>query len=49
MHSCLAADETTLHISVDYLTQTVVNISGKLNPFLDWVQYNQLTINWSKN
>ena len=48
MHSCLFADDTTLSISSDSLSQTIVNFSRQLIPFLDWVKYNQLTINWSK-
>ena len=48
MHSCLFADDTTLSISSDSLFQTIVNFSRQLIPFLDWVKYNQLTINWAK-
>ena len=48
MHSCLFADDTTLSISGDNLSQTIVDFSRQLIPFLDWVKYNQLTINWSK-
>ena len=43
MHSCLFADDTTLSISSDSLSQTIVNFSRQLIPFLDWVKYNQLT------
>ena len=48
MHSCLFVDDTTLSISGDNLSHTIVNFSRQLIPFLDWVKYNQLTINWSK-
>ena len=48
MHSCLFADDTTLSISGDNLSHTIVNFSRHLIPFLDWVKYNQLTINLSK-
>ena len=48
MHSCLFADDTTLSVSGDNVAQTILDFSKKLNPFLDWVKFNQLTINWSK-
>ena len=45
MHSCLFADDTALYVSGDNLSQTNVDFSMKLIPFLDWVEFNQLTIN----
>ena len=48
MDSCLFADDTTLSICGYNLSQTIADFSQKLIPFLDWVKYNQLTINWSK-
>ena len=48
MDSCLFADDTTLSIGGDNLSQTIVDFSKMLIPFLDWVKYNQLKINWSK-
>ena len=35
MHSCLFADDTTLSICGDNLSQTIVNFSRQLIPFLD--------------
>ena len=37
MHSCLFADDTTLSISGDNLSQNIVDFSRQLLPFLDWV------------
>ena len=48
MHSCLFAEYTTSSISGDNLSHTIVNISWQLIHFLDWVKYNQLTIECSK-
>ena len=48
MHSCLFAEDKTLTISGDNLSQTIVDFFKKLVPFLDWVKLNQLTINRSK-
>ena len=48
MDSCLFADDTTLFICCDNLSQTIADFSQKLIPFLDWVKYNQLTITGRK-
>ena len=48
MYSCFYADNTTLSVSGDNLYLTIADFSKKLTPFLDWVKFNQLTINWSK-
>ena len=48
MHCCLFAVDTTLSISGDGLAKTAEVFSRMLIAFLDWVKYNQLTINWAK-
>ena len=48
MHSCLFADDTTLSIIGDNLSQTIVKLSRQLIPFLDWFKLSKLKINWSK-
>ena len=45
---CLFADDTTIYGSCNNLSQLLSIIQSQLRPFLDWVKYNQLTINWSK-
>ena len=45
---CLFADDTTIFDSRNNLPQLFSLIHSQLRPFLDWVKYNQLTINWSK-
>ena len=40
MDSCLFADETTFSISGDISSQTLLDFSKKLIPFLDWAKYN---------
>ena len=48
MDSCLFADDTTLSICGDNLSKTTEIFSRNVISFLDWVKFNQLTINWSK-
>ena len=48
MDSCLFADNTTLSICGDNLSKTTEIFSRNVISFLDWVKFNQLTINWSK-
>ena len=38
----------TVILRYNIFSQTIVDFSKKLVPFLDWVKFNQLTINWSK-
>ena len=46
--SFLFADDTTLFECNDDLSVLMSRFMRKLEPFLEWVKFNQLTINWSK-
>ena len=44
----LFADDTSLFDSGDSMDEAIVKFKSKLNPFLEWTKFNQLTINWTK-
>jgi len=45
---CLFADDTTIYSSNNDLNQLLSRFESQLEPFLNWVKFNQLTINWKK-
>ena len=44
----LFADDTTMFDSSKDLPTLISRFKRKLEPFLEWVKFNQLTVNWSK-
>ena len=44
INSCLFANEITISVGGDNLSQIIVDFSNKLIPFIDWAEFNQLTI-----
>ena len=44
----LFADDTTMYSSGTNLAEVISNTKRKLEPFLEWVHFNEMSINWKK-
>ena len=42
------ADDTTIYGNCSDISQLITLIQSQLKPFLEWVKFNKLTINWGK-